>query len=443
MRRAHVVLLHARRRAAVDAPASRPRRDDVDLLRGEDARRRERHAEHRLDDHARGSGRARAARRAPARGSPSSGRPSSASRRARRLGDVVGRLALAHRLQQGDHLQQRVVAHLRRRGVARRRRSVRHGEAEDALLGDAHAVERARRRRGRRAPAPSLSRQSQRTRSGWFSVSQIAPSPPPVSSSTTDDDEQVAARRAPARARERDGGDRPRRPSGTSCPARRGPTARRRRRRPTTGRAASRPGRRARCRRGRAGRASGRRRAPRRRATRFGPLLGASEQRRPRSPRRASRPASSSWAARSLPGGLTVLKRTRRWSSSVVSRSSRRPRTQATTGPARRGGDPRDQQHGGDRAHELDSDRRPVSREPSSAPGIDAAAPSAGDLQSGGADGRWPIAPATPTQKPTARFVPATRARALADESSAARGIRSEPRIRPDDPAEQADERAR
>ena len=38
--------------------------------------------------------------------------------RARRLGDVVGRLAVAHRLQEGDHLQQRVLAHLRRRGVA-------------------------------------------------------------------------------------------------------------------------------------------------------------------------------------------------------------------------------------------------------------------------------------------------------------------------------------
>ncbi len=38
---------------------------------------------------------------------------------------------------------------------------------------------------GMYAPAPSLSRKSQRTRSGWFSVSQIAPSAPPTSSSTT------------------------------------------------------------------------------------------------------------------------------------------------------------------------------------------------------------------------------------------------------------------
>src|SRR5439155_26408624 len=42
------------------------------------------------------------------------------------------------------------------------------------------------------------------------------------------------------------------------------------------------------------------------------------------------------------------------------------------------------------------SPSRPVSREPSSAPGIDAPAPTAATVQSGAAEGRWPIAPATP-----------------------------------------------
>ena len=59
---------------------------------------------------------------------------------------------------------------------------------------------------------------------------------------------------------------------------------------------------------------------PRRRATR----LGRSSVRPSRStskPASRSRPASSSCAGRSLPGGLTVLACTRRWSSSVVSRS--------------------------------------------------------------------------------------------------------------------------
>ena len=87
-----------------------------------------------------------------------------------------------------------------------------------------------------------------------------------------DDARRRAGRRArgaspSGRARPR---RRPRPPSGTSCPARRGPRARRRRRRPTTGRAATRRGRRGRCRRARAGTASARRRVPRRRATRLG-----------------------------------------------------------------------------------------------------------------------------------------------------------------------------
>ena len=59
----------------------------------------------------------------------------------------------------------------------------------------------------------------------------------------------------------------------------------------------------------------------------------------------------------------------------------------------------------------------------------------------GRGDGRWPIAPATPTQKPTATFVPAACAGATAASCSSA-GIRSDPRIRPTIAAEQADERA-
>ncbi len=47
---------------------------------------------------------------------------------------------------------------------------------------------------------------SQRTRSGWFSVSQIAPSPPPTSSSTTTITSRSPRAGAPALPRERDRG---------------------------------------------------------------------------------------------------------------------------------------------------------------------------------------------------------------------------------------------
>ena len=50
---------------------------------------------------------------------PVEGKPERRQQRPRRLGDVVGRLALAHGLQEGDHLQQRVDAHLWHRGVPR------------------------------------------------------------------------------------------------------------------------------------------------------------------------------------------------------------------------------------------------------------------------------------------------------------------------------------
>ena len=120
--------------------------------------------------------------------------------------------------------------------------------------------------------------------------------------------------RAPARRS-------PRPRSGTSCPARRGPTARRRPRRPTTGRAATRLASARTVSTCESRHSVGPSPAPRRRATRFG-----RSSVRPSSVdlearvAAAGRPACS-WAGRSLPGGLTVLKRTRRWSSSVVSRS--------------------------------------------------------------------------------------------------------------------------
>ena len=238
--------------------------------------------------------------------------------RARRLGDVVGRLAVAHRLQEGGHLQQRVLAHLRRRRVAGDAVG-RDLEAEDALLGHADAVE------------PLLAEREDGA--GALVQQQVAAHGVGVVLGQPDgalaaagllvdhaDDEQVAVRRAPARAGERRSRPPPRPRSGTSCRARRGPTARRRRRRPTTGRAATRRRRRARCRRARAGTASGRRRlrAGARRGSGRSSVRPSSSTSKPAS---RSRPASSSWAGRSLPGGLTVLRRTRRCSSSVVSRS--------------------------------------------------------------------------------------------------------------------------
>jgi hypothetical protein len=115
------------------------RGDDVDLLGGEDARRRERHAEHRLDEHGE-DGVALAQRVEDGRGVAVEREAELGQQRPRRLGDVVGRLALAHRLQEGDHLQQRVLARLRGRGVPRHAVG-RDREAKDALLGHAHAVD--------------------------------------------------------------------------------------------------------------------------------------------------------------------------------------------------------------------------------------------------------------------------------------------------------------
>ena len=77
--------------------------------------------------------------------------------------------------------------------------SVRHREAEDALLGHAHAVDALVAEGEDGARALVEQQVAAHERRGGSRHSHSAPSPPPVSSSTTHDDEQVAARRAPAR----------------------------------------------------------------------------------------------------------------------------------------------------------------------------------------------------------------------------------------------------
>ena len=91
-----------------------------------------------------------------AAGSPSSRTPSAVEQPPRRLGDVVGGLRRRQALDERRELQQRVVADLRHRGVAGDAVG-RDGEAEDALLGHAHAVEALVAER-EHVPAPSLSR---------------------------------------------------------------------------------------------------------------------------------------------------------------------------------------------------------------------------------------------------------------------------------------------
>ena len=305
-----------RRRAAVDREP-RARRDHVDLLRGEDARRRERHAEHRLDDD-RQDRVALAQRVEHGRRIAVEGKAELGQQRARRLGDVVGRLALAHRLQEGDHLQQRVVAHLRRRGVARDALGA-HREAKDALLGHAHAVDAlvAEGEDGARALV------EQHVAAHGVGVVLGQPDRALAAAGLLvdhADHEQVAARRAPARLRERQGGRHLGRRLGLHVLGAATPehpvddVARPRVALPLGGVGEHRVDV------ARAGTASARRRRRAARATRFG-----RSSVRPSSctskPASRSMPASSSWAARSSPGGLTVLKRTRRWSSSVVSRS--------------------------------------------------------------------------------------------------------------------------
>ena len=79
------------------------------------------------------------------------------------------------------------------------------------------------------------------------------------------------------------------------------------------------------------------------------------------------------------------------------------------------------------------SERRPVRRAPSSAPGTEAPAPTASSSQSGARTGRWPRRPAAPTRTPTARFVPTARV-GVSPTSLSRAGIRSAPRMRPTKP---------
>ena len=236
---------------------------------------------------------------------------------ARLLGEVEGGLGVAHALEQRRQLQQRVVAHLRHRRVA--------GDALACVTvkrKTPFSAQRPSRAAGRRtgmtSPPPSLSRSRSARRRGAARSEPAArrggrrpPRRRPRSR---------AGRRAPGASRRgrAQRGDHLGRDLATSCRARRAP--RRGRRRvarprvvgPLVGR------RRGRCRRGRGSRASARR------GRRAGARRGSGARRRARaactrSPRLRGSPARYSSPARSLPGGLTVSKRRRRCSTSVVS----------------------------------------------------------------------------------------------------------------------------
>ena len=259
---------------------------------------------------------------------------------------------------------------------------------------------------------------------------------PPVSSSTT-----TTTSRSPRAGRQPDAREvaaaRPRRRPGTSCPARRGPTGSRRRRRPTTGRASSRRGRRARCRRGEqasvgpsARRAGGRRGwgAP-----------GAAEQLALEAGGAAAGAARYSFAARSLPGGLTVLKRT----------AAAAPRSSRCSGLGRRircYAAPRPPWHRTATRITRRSPARAALRQASgearasSAPGIDAAPPTGrrpqwgarvGEVAESAGDARRRSRPrrSCPTARTGARRRPQQRRHPQRAEDQA------------DDPAEQADRR--
>src|SRR3954451_14856053 len=166
-------------------------------------------------------------------------------------------------------------------------------------------------------PAPSLITEAQRAASGWFSQSQTAPSLPPVSSSTV-----ATIISSPCAGRQ------PSRTSDTAAitsaavwffmsweP------------RPQSSPPAMSPDHGSRCQS--SGSAStvstcdsstrrGPSASPGRRATRFG-RSSVRPSRSTSKPTSRSRPARCSWHSRSAPGGLTVLKRTRRCSSSAVS----------------------------------------------------------------------------------------------------------------------------
>ena len=200
--RERVLLAEAGRDAAVDAQLG-ARRDDVDLRRGLDPRRRERDAEQRLDEHR--EARVAGAQALERRGRIAVGRDAEPLEQgARALGEVELRLALGHPRQQRRHLQQRVDADLRDRGVAGDAVG-RHAKAKDALLGDADAVVALAVVREVRAAALV----EQVVAAHLVGVVLADPHRAELAADLLvddHDDEQVALRRAPARARERQRG---------------------------------------------------------------------------------------------------------------------------------------------------------------------------------------------------------------------------------------------
>ena len=174
---------------------------------------------------------------------------------------------------------------------------------------------------------------------------------------------------------------------------------------------------------------------PRSRATRLGRSWRAAEQldleaRRPR-----AAPARCSWALRSSPGGLTVLKRIRSCSSATGSAMPLRLRRRPPPPVAR----PATITHPGDRAHELVlGEAAGQAARRGSRPGPrrrrrPRRRPSRARLTAGGRPRRR-----SRRRSPTARLVPAACAGASPTRRISA-GTRSEPRIRPDDAAEEAD----
>ena len=199
MRAQRLLLAETRRDAAVDAQHG-ARRDDVDLRRGLDLRRRERHAQQRLDEQ-REPWIALAQPLQRGRGIAVGLQAEPLQQRTRPLGEVVAGLRGAHRRQQRRHLQQRVVADLRDRGVAGDAVG-RQAKAKDALLRDADAVV---------APAVvgddrAAALVEQVVAAHLVGVLLADPHRAELAADLLvddDDDEQVAARRAPALARQR------------------------------------------------------------------------------------------------------------------------------------------------------------------------------------------------------------------------------------------------
>ena len=130
------VLAEARRHAAVDLQVG-PGGDHVDLVGGVRHRRGQRHAEHRLDQHQQprvDGGDPLERRRRVVRV-----RAEACEQRGRRLGQLERRLRVGDPLERRRQLEQRVLSGPGQRGVAG---DAARGqlEAEDPLLGAAHAV---------------------------------------------------------------------------------------------------------------------------------------------------------------------------------------------------------------------------------------------------------------------------------------------------------------